>query len=1270
MDVRFISGSLSIHREDVNSYLPTEDIDSLVTLFKQCCHEQKTPSENNIALESLQKISKIDALNPLSNKQIDVLTKAIIKSFPHLEGIVKQQAVLFLTSKAHTASTLNYLSNKFEMSIPLSENDDQVHIVIHEKMVDLQKLSQCIGMLNQILPDKKIDIDYSSETPLDDGFLNLHGQEIKSLDLRSQRNSIDDEFIKKLSRFCTNLDALLIQSAIISSRGLEGLSSLAKLTMLNLSNCSALQNVDGLKGLASLSTLNLSYCRALQNIGGLKDLASLTTLNLSGCSALQNVGALKGLASLITLNLSINRALQNLDGLETLTSLTTLDLSNNRALQNLDGLEALTSLTTLKLLFCYALNEESRLRMLTNRFDVSIESGLAIFQSLELKDRKSAGKLLMEKLSNKVPLMNVPKIRKDLGEFHSFILGNAPKTVPFPFDQAMADLYEFRAANFQGILFLREINAIGEMSDTDSEGKPNQIKKEKLLWLADALFMMAMTLNNDQSQWLNERGLLFDIQSFGRPDLRPALLEAAVTVAASPPYGKTVEFISGGNLPWKKLSRMLLAKLYLEGVDEKELTHVMTQSETGKSLFYNGLNAQILIDMLLKLSASEKLTAPEKQMVLARISAEAIDSANTFALKRVEDAGNDAQEKFNAVVKEGKIPPEKLKAWLDPAEISEDLLALATTVKEKIPSKKLQAWREAIAAYENANNTGRAEPTATELESQYLKNMRIVLAIMQFDDAKMLIKSGPTLEERLEKAFKAKIPLGEVHDFSTRIFDTFGSSRQPMAIVTYTAKMNELGDKAVMDGLGDYVTAVLKGTFAETRYALDKNPHLGKIHQYSPELLTMWKVKIPSFELEIVSDSSQNKPFVGEMVADWMQTKLLVDGHLNLEELQLSFLKKYLESNDPEMRKAIITQCTEERKRAATNLRKESEIAKKVELSSMRFQELGLRLLKETQTEKQVSIVKNLTRLLQKESLPFVSQNLPESLGQKDFSAEEIERWMVQLFAAPDFQMGSLDLLKRGLIDRSEINVLLQELAANRKQIKESKGSASTEEQAGIKAHRLQEYCFQLIAAAGAEQQKPILAKMAALLKEPHFRTSNHPPAFCHDIEGLQEILQSTVRAKKLTVVDSDDPFDLLLSGTDVRSCQSVDGDPQLNKGLLGYLMDGKVRVLAVQDENGKTVARCLLRILLDGDKPVLFRDKFYAFNLTPQQKDALNQMAVAKAQALGIPVVSQDGSGKSYDRPLEALGGPSPWEYCDGADHRGLKAQGKYTISRSKFLA
>ena len=71
---------------------------------------------------------------------------------------------------------------------------------------------------------------------------------------------------------------------------------------------------------------------------------------------------------------------------------------------------------------------------------------------------------------------------------------------------------------------------------------------------------------------------------------------------------------------------------------------------------------------------------------------------------------------------------------------------------------------------------------------------------------------------------------------------------------------------------------------------------------------------------------------------------------------------------------------------------------------------------------------------------------------------------------------------------------------------------------------------------------------------------------------------------KDYRISESDDWQDLFLMGTEVTgSCQNVNADPGLNKSLIGYLMNGRNKLIVIkQRESEKIEGRALIRLFLD----------------------------------------------------------------------------------------
>lgn len=179
--------------------------------------------------------------------------------------------------------------------------------------------------------------------------------------------------------------------------------------------------------------------------------------------------------------------------------------------------------------------------------------------------------------------------------------------------------------------------------------------------------------------------------------------------------------------------------------------------------------------------------------------------------------------------------------------------------------------------------------------------------------------------------------------------------------------------------------------------------------------------------------------------------------------------------------------------------------------------------------------------------------------------------------------------------------------------------------------------------------------------------------AFKNDIdECWLKLKPSKTTQMKWTVQDSDHWEDLLLMGTEVpSSCQSIDSSAEKNKCLLGYMLDGKTRLMVVKDAEGKIVARSVIRILWDdkSKSPVVFMEKIYGLK-NPDLEILLLEACIRKAKALGLPLVASSKEDlsiahelKSYPNPIKSLGSPAPFEYSDASG--GVNAKGIFTVDK-----
>jgi hypothetical protein len=188
-----------------------------------------------------------------------------------------------------------------------------------------------------------------------------------------------------------------------------------------------------------------------------------------------------------------------------------------------------------------------------------------------------------------------------------------------------------------------------------------------------------------------------------------------------------------------------------------------------------------------------------------------------------------------------------------------------------------------------------------------------------------------------------------------------------------------------------------------------------------------------------------------------------------------------------------------------------------------------------------------------------------------------------------------------------------------------------------------------------------------------HLRLIPNADLFTKDISGLLLGLSSK-QAKSYEgykIMDTDKAQDLFLCGTEVpESCQRISGEQSLNKCLMGYVLDGKNRLIEVKDPPGKLIARHILHILWDGvrQEPVLFLERLYPSVVAPEIQEALLSFAKSRAKALGIPLLSKEcGNGVSYPNPVQSLGSRAPFEYSDAGG--GVIANGRFRVDNVRQL-
>lgn len=270
-------------------------------------------------------------------------------------------------------------------------------------------------------------------------------------------------------------------------------------------------------------------------------------------------------------------------------------------------------------------------------------------------------------------------------------------------------------------------------------------------------------------------------------------------------------------------------------------------------------------------------------------------------------------------------------------------------------------------------------------------------------------------------------------------------------------------------------------------------------------------------------------------------------------------------------------------------------------------------------------------------SLDF-KKSFIQSFGDKHFSARQF----------PEL----IDYLQSGKTNQETLKNRLKEIAGMSRQQKQALSDELGRLNFTLKA-------IQLMESSGEEKISNLLTALINLdLARDQFKT---------DLEDWQKMLgesKSPSPQKSLKVVEGDHPCDILLCGTEVLgSCQAIGGSSYLNKCLVGYLANGQNRLIAVKSSDGRISSRALVRILLREGKPVLFLERLYPSNIRESEKDAIYQMAVQKAQKMGLPLYESFNQGMvNKGAPIQSSGGQAPYDYVDASD--GIAENSIYSIN------
>ena len=139
--------------------------------------------------------------------------------------------------------------------------------------------------------------------------------------------------------------------------------------------------------------------------------------------------------------------------------------------------------------------------------------------------------------------------------------------------------------------------------------------------------------------------------------------------------------------------------------------------------------------------------------------------------------------------------------------------------------------------------------------------------------------------------------------------------------------------------------------------------------------------------------------------------------------------------------------------------------------------------------------------------------------------------------------------------------------------------------------------------------------------------------------EETRNKLLSPGETLKLT----EDPWDLFISGLEVKTCQSPEGYTSHNEALMSYVMDGRNAMIVRKNTKGNILSRSVIRMVFDQDnRPALFLEKGY-----PEKKDLLFIDAAREiAQKMQLPLYHHGDSLKGEE--VKLLKGRAPFDYFD----------------------
>ncbi|WOG27703.1 hypothetical protein [Endozoicomonas sp. 8E] len=161
------------------------------------------------------------------------------------------------------------------------------------------------------------------------------------------------------------------------------------------------------------------------------------------------------------------------------------------------------------------------------------------------------------------------------------------------------------------------------------------------------------------------------------------------------------------------------------------------------------------------------------------------------------------------------------------------------------------------------------------------------------------------------------------------------------------------------------------------------------------------------------------------------------------------------------------------------------------------------------------------------------------------------------------------------------------------------------------------------------------------------------------NFSGFSEETRNKLLSSGETLRLTENPWDLFISGLEVKSCLSPDGMQCHRSGLMSYVMDGRNAMIVIKNQKGNILSRSVIRMVLDQeDRPALLLEKGY-----PDQSNLLFIDAARDiAGEMGLPLYHYVDAKTGKKGMIKLLEGRAPFDYFDAFPL--LKERQKLTIT------